>query len=144
MGIEPTTYSLGSCRSATELRPRTLVIFLFFRSSGPQFPITKRRHRNQKAALATSRETTNLDHTKIPPFDRRVLLPGAIVKLWESAEGTSTLALRPDVKVRWTHGWANAPGNPVDILYAVGLTLSLGARRASAARAPASSSQALP
>jgi hypothetical protein len=54
MGIEPTTYSLGSCRSATELRPRTLVIFRF---SGPQSPITKRRHRNQKAALATSRET---------------------------------------------------------------------------------------
>jgi hypothetical protein len=26
MGIEPTTYSLGSCRSTTELRPRTLVI----------------------------------------------------------------------------------------------------------------------
>jgi hypothetical protein len=27
MGIEPTTYSLGSCRSTTELRPRTLVAF---------------------------------------------------------------------------------------------------------------------
>jgi hypothetical protein len=24
MGIEPTTYSLGSCRSTTELRPRSL------------------------------------------------------------------------------------------------------------------------
>ncbi len=25
MGIEPTTYSLGSCRSTTELRPQRLI-----------------------------------------------------------------------------------------------------------------------
>jgi len=49
---------------------------------------------------------------------------GAIVRLGESSAGSRTLALRPDVKVRWTHGWAHAPGNPVDVVYALGLTLA--------------------
>jgi len=49
---------------------------------------------------------------------------GAIVQLWQSSGGGRSLALRPDIKVRWTHGWAHAPGNPVDILYVLGLTFS--------------------
>jgi len=49
---------------------------------------------------------------------------GAIVGLWESGDGWRSLALRPDVKFRWTHGWAHAPGNPVDVLYVFGLTFS--------------------
>ena len=53
---------------------------------------------------------------------------GAIIKLWESADGSGTLALRPAVEARWTHGWAHAPGNPVDFLYALGLTFSFGPR----------------
>jgi hypothetical protein len=36
MGIEPTTYSLGSCRSTTELRPRALVILTLLAQSGIQ------------------------------------------------------------------------------------------------------------
>ena len=51
---------------------------------------------------------------------------GALVRLWERADGSVSLALRPDITVRWTHGWAHAPGNPVDPLYALGLTLSFG------------------
>jgi hypothetical protein len=47
---------------------------------------------------------------------------GALVRVWERADGSRAVALRPDVKVRWTHGWAHAPGNPVDILYVLGLT----------------------
>ena len=51
---------------------------------------------------------------------------GAIGRFWESADGSRTLALRPDIKVRWTHGWAHAPGNPVDVLYVLGVTFSFG------------------
>lgn len=56
------------------------------------------------------------------------LQPGAgvMIRLWESADGSRRLALRPDIKVRWTHGWAHAPGNPVDPLYVLGLTYSFG------------------
>jgi len=61
---------------------------------------------------------------------------GAIVKVWQSADGAGSLALRPDIKARWTHGWAHAPGNPVDVLYVLGLSFSFGpSRRASAAAA---------
>jgi hypothetical protein len=51
---------------------------------------------------------------------------GAMLKLWESADHSRSLALRPDIKVRWTHGWAHAPGNPVDPLYVLGVTFSFG------------------
>jgi hypothetical protein len=51
---------------------------------------------------------------------------GAIIKVWQSTDGSGSLALRPDIKVRWTHGWAHAPGNPVDVLYVLGLTFSFG------------------
>jgi hypothetical protein len=47
---------------------------------------------------------------------------GAFVSLWRSADRRRSLALRPAVSLRWTHGWAHAPGNPVDPLYAIGLT----------------------
>jgi hypothetical protein len=47
---------------------------------------------------------------------------GAFVKVWVRSDGSRALALRPDFKARWTHGWAHAPGNPVDILYGLGLT----------------------
>jgi len=47
---------------------------------------------------------------------------GALVRVWEGSAGLRALALRPDVKARWTHGWAHAPGNPVDVLYVLGLT----------------------
>jgi len=47
---------------------------------------------------------------------------GAFIGIWESADRSRRLALRPDIKVRWTHGWAHAPGNPVDPLYGLGLT----------------------
>lgn len=49
---------------------------------------------------------------------------GVLVRLWESADGSRQLALRPEVKLRWTHGWAHAPGNPVDPIYAVGVTFT--------------------
>jgi Outer membrane protein beta-barrel domain len=45
---------------------------------------------------------------------------GTIVTLLETRGGR--LALRVDVGTRWTHGWAHAPGNPVDPYYTVGLT----------------------
>jgi hypothetical protein len=54
---------------------------------------------------------------------------GALVRLWARVDGSASLALRPNIEVRWTHGWAHAPGNPVDPLYALGLTLSFGAPR---------------
>jgi hypothetical protein len=46
--------------------------------------------------------------------------------VWQSPHGAGSLALRPDIKARWTHGWAHAPGNPVDVLYTLGLTFSFG------------------
>jgi hypothetical protein len=49
---------------------------------------------------------------------------GALVRLWQSHDGAMSVALRPDLRVRWTHGWAHAPGNPVDPLYDLGLTLA--------------------
>jgi hypothetical protein len=49
---------------------------------------------------------------------------GTLVRLWAPADGASSLALRPEIRVRWTHGWAHAPGNPVDPLYALGLMFS--------------------
>jgi hypothetical protein len=49
---------------------------------------------------------------------------GAAVRLWQRADGSRVVALRPDIKVRWTHGWAHAPGNPLDPLYGLGLTYS--------------------
>jgi Outer membrane protein beta-barrel domain len=51
---------------------------------------------------------------------------GAIVTLWRSSDGASALELRPDLRVRWTHGWAHAPGNPVDPLYGLGITYAFG------------------
>jgi hypothetical protein len=68
----------------------------------------------------------------LEPRTELVVQPGAgvIVRLWESADGSRSLALRPDIKVRWTHGWAHAPGNPVDPYYVLGLTYSFGAGRA--------------
>ncbi len=51
---------------------------------------------------------------------------GAIIKVWGSTHGSGTWALRPDIKARSTHGWAHAPGNPVDVLYTLGLTFSFG------------------
>jgi len=54
---------------------------------------------------------------------------GLMIGLWASGDGSSCLALRPDLKVRWTHGWAHAPGNPVDVLYGLGLTAAFGPRR---------------
>jgi Outer membrane protein beta-barrel domain len=57
---------------------------------------------------------------------------GVMIRLWESADGSRSLALRPDIKVRWTHGWAHAPGNPVDPLYVLGLTYSFGPQPRSA------------
>ena len=54
---------------------------------------------------------------------------GAFIKMWESADGSGCVALRPDIKVRWTHGWAHAPGNPVDVLYVLGLTFSFATGR---------------
>jgi hypothetical protein len=50
---------------------------------------------------------------------------GAFVNLWESGDRSRSVSLRPDIKLRWTHGWAHAPGNPVDPLYVLGVTLSL-------------------
>jgi hypothetical protein len=47
---------------------------------------------------------------------------GALLRLWRSADARRSLALRPQVSLRWTHGWAHAPGNPVDPLYVIGLT----------------------
>jgi hypothetical protein len=66
----------------------------------------------------------------LEPRTEFMVQPGAgvVVRIWESADGSRTLALRPDVKVRWTHGWAHAPGNPVDPYYVLGLTYSFGAR----------------
>ena len=49
---------------------------------------------------------------------------GAFVNVWESRNHSRSVALRPDIKLRWTHGWAHAPGNPVDPLYVLGLTLA--------------------
>jgi Outer membrane protein beta-barrel domain len=47
---------------------------------------------------------------------------GAFLRIWERADGAASLALRPDIKARWTHGWAHAPGNPVDPMYVLGVT----------------------
>jgi hypothetical protein len=65
----------------------------------------------------------------LEPRTELMVQPGAgvIIRLWDSADGSRSLVLRPDVKVRWTHGWAHAPGNPVDPLYVLGLTYSFGA-----------------
>jgi hypothetical protein len=51
---------------------------------------------------------------------------GAMVTLWRSSDGASAVALRPELRVRWTHGWAHAPGNPVDPLYGLGITYAFG------------------
>jgi hypothetical protein len=48
---------------------------------------------------------------------------GALIGSWNTRVGG--LALRADLALRWTHGWAHAPGNPVDPLYTLGLTYSL-------------------
>jgi hypothetical protein len=45
---------------------------------------------------------------------------GALVSLLETRNGQ--LALRANFAARWTHGWAHAPGNPVDPYYTLGLT----------------------
>jgi OmpA-OmpF porin, OOP family len=52
---------------------------------------------------------------------------GVLVRLWD-AHG-SGLALRADFEARWTHGWAHAPGNPVDPLYRLGLSYYFGGPR---------------
>jgi hypothetical protein len=54
---------------------------------------------------------------------------GALVRLLQTRSGQ--LALRVSFTARWTHGWAHAPGNPVDPYYTLGLTYaftSAGAR----------------
>jgi len=53
----------------------------------------------------------------------------ALDKMRQSPHGAANLALRPDIKARWTHGWAHAPGNPVDVLYTLGLTFSFGGQQ---------------
>jgi hypothetical protein len=65
----------------------------------------------------------------LEPRTELMVQPGAgvIIRIWESGDGTRSLALRPEVEVRWTHGWAHAPGNPVDPVYALGLRYSFGA-----------------
>lgn len=65
----------------------------------------------------------------LEPRTEFMVQPGAgvMIRIWESADGSRSLTLRPDVKVRWTHGWAHAPGNPVDPYYVLGLTYSFGA-----------------
>jgi hypothetical protein len=50
---------------------------------------------------------------------------GALIRLWEGPGALRSLALRPAVEARWTHGWAHAPGNPVDLIYTLGLSLTL-------------------
>jgi len=56
---------------------------------------------------------------------------GAVLRLMDGGGGSSGhLALRADLKVRWTHGWAHAPGNPVDPLYTLGLTYFFAASSA--------------
>jgi hypothetical protein len=50
---------------------------------------------------------------------------GALIRLWGRSGGVRTLALRPAIEARWTHGWAHAPGNPVDPVYTLGLSLTL-------------------
>jgi Outer membrane protein beta-barrel domain len=54
---------------------------------------------------------------------------GALLGLWD-ARGAG-LALRAEFEARWTHGWAHAPGNPVDPLYSLGLTYYFGGPRTS-------------
>jgi hypothetical protein len=68
----------------------------------------------------------------LEPRTEFMMQPGAgvIVRIWESGDGSRSLALRPDIRLRWTHGWAHAPGNPVDPYYVLGLTYSFGAGRA--------------
>jgi len=61
---------------------------------------------------------------------------GAFIKVWESPDGSRSFTLRPDIKARWTHGWAHAPGNPVDVLYVLGLSFSFGPGKPSATAAP--------
>jgi hypothetical protein len=53
---------------------------------------------------------------------------GALVHLLET--GTGKLALRAGFETRWTHGWAHAPGNPVDPYYTLGLTYAFTPIRA--------------
>jgi len=50
---------------------------------------------------------------------------GALVNVWKSRDCCRSVALRPEIRLRWTHGWAHAPGNPVDPLYVLGLTMFL-------------------
>jgi OmpA-OmpF porin, OOP family len=53
---------------------------------------------------------------------------GAFVKLWESGDGSRSLALRPDVKVRWDD--AGAEGTLRDYVGTLGFQYSFGAARA--------------
>jgi hypothetical protein len=53
---------------------------------------------------------------------------GALVRLLETRNGQ--LALRANFTARWTHGWAHAPGNPVDPYYTLGLTYAFTSARA--------------
>jgi hypothetical protein len=50
---------------------------------------------------------------------------GAFIRLWEGSTAFRRLELRPSVEARWTHGWAHAPGNPVDPIYLLGLSLTM-------------------
>ena len=65
---------------------------------------------------------------------------GTLIKVWESTDDSRSLTLRPEIKARLTHGWAHAPGNPVDVLYVLGLTYSFGPGKAAATAANASGS----
>src|SRR5215469_3024952 len=66
---------------------------------------------------------------------------GAFIKLWENSDASQSLLLRPDLKARWT----DAHGNPVDVLYVLGLTLTWGPGvKPMAAAAPVAAAQPSP
>lgn len=62
---------------------------------------------------------------------------GAMLKLAESADGSRSLALRPEVKARWSE--AGASGTLVDYIGTLGLQFSFGPARPQPAPAPAPS-----
>jgi hypothetical protein len=71
MGIEPTTYSLGSCRSTTELRPRKSLFHRLFRVYAPktcstlfcQLPTKALRHRRFRQTCLSTYHGLN-SHTR--------------------------------------------------------------------------------
>lgn len=59
---------------------------------------------------------------------------GMIIKAWESADGSSTFALRPELKVRWED--AGVPDNYRDYLGLLGFQFSFGAPPAKPVETP--------